>query len=1031
MLRFRQSHRSLRRLSSYSVGTHIHGYVVDQVQSIPEFSTTAIRLHHPLSGLQHLHLASPHDSNNVFSVALKTNPPDNAGVPHILEHMSLCGSKTYPVRDPFFKMLNRSLSNFMNAMTGHDYTYYPFATTNKQDFHNLMHVYLSAVFEPLLTRDDFLQEGWRLENADLADPRSPLLYKGVVYNEMKGQYSNTNYLFWTKFQHAVYPTLNNSGGDPAAIVDLDYRDLVSFHSRNYSPENARTFSYGSFPLDEHLALLNEHISSLERKAPMPSKALADQRWPIFAGSSETFFDVQVPGPVDAMVSNPAEEQYKSSLTWYLGDPLEGSKRYELFKWKALSSLLFDGHNAPLYQELIETGYAEDFSANSGLDATTHLLSFTIGLDKLSLQKSNELAAKFNHILSAKVLPEMAKRQESAFHDRILAIYHQMELGFKKHKPDLGLSLLNSIVPTWVNGQDPVATLQVQDILTRFKQEYTEKGLGMFEDMIKDTLLNPSTPVLKFTMVPDPEYNTRLASEEKSSLDHKVESLSEGSKKEIFDSSRKLLEAQQKEEDLSVLPTVTMDDIPRKGTCYELAFSSVAGSGGKIQKRVVPTNDLVYVTATKDLAFLPEHLYKYLPLFSTCLTNLAGTQTVPITSLENKIQTHTGGISFSTSVKSDPFDISKTHSKFVVSGMALRQNAAHIYDLWYDILVHTKFSPQDVLVVEKLHTLVKNMVQNQTNAVADRGHSYASSYSSLKLTPTKYINNLMGGIDQVRLIMDINRKLDERGRDYLTDELLPILQTIQKHILEGYSEGHTKGFDYSVVGEAASVAENETLICAFDAKMASQEAARKSNLQPFVDAFRAQKLDRTILNMPFQVGYASLAQRGAPYASKDGASLQVLSQLMTFRHLHSVIRESNGAYGGGLNYDGLSGTLNFYSYRDPNAVKSAQAFAESWRVGQEKLMAGKWDEKVLQEAKIAIFQSVDAPSHISSQGLGNFLEGISDEMKQQRRERFLDVSLQDLQDVNEKYLENAGYSAYTIIGDAKTLNADHSWAIKSL
>ncbi|KAM9889116.1 hypothetical protein OXX79_012378, partial [Metschnikowia pulcherrima] len=180
-----------------------------------------------------------------------------------------------------------------------------------------------------------------------------------------------------------------------------------------------------------------------------------------------------------------------------------------------------------------------------------------------------------------------------------------------------------------------------------------------------------------------------------------------------------------------------------------------------------------------------------------------------------------------------------------------------------------------------------------------------------------------------------------------------------------------------------------------------------------------------------VGYASLAKMGAPYASKDGATLQVLSQLMTFKHLHSVIRESNGAYGGGLNYDGLGGTLNYYSYRDPNAIKSARAFEESSGAAKASFADGKWDEKALQEAKLAIFQSVDAPSHISSEGAALFLEGITDEMRQERRERFLDVGLQDLQDANEKYLQNGENNVFTVLGDASSLGADESWTVKSI
>ncbi|ABN64596.2 predicted protein [Scheffersomyces stipitis CBS 6054] len=1013
-------------LSKYPIGLNLYGFVIDNVQPIPEFSLVAVHLKHERSGAAHLHLDSPTDNNNVFSIAFKTNPPDATGVPHILEHTTLCGSYKYPVRDPFFKMTNRSLSNFMNAMTGHDFTFYPFATTNAKDFDNLMDVYLSSVFEPLLSYNDFIQEGWRLENEDINDPESKLELKGVVYNEMKGQNSNTSYYFYIKFLESIYPSLNNAGGDPAKIPDLQYEDLVDFHHRNYHPSNARTFTYGNLPLMNHLKHLSDYFQTFGVRPQ--SK---DLKLPIFSNttSPSSTTVVKVPGPVDTMSSKPAEQQYKASITWNLGNALEEANQYELFKWKILSSLLCDGHNAPFYQELIETEFGDDFSANSGIDATTALISFTIGLNNLTVEKVGQLESKVLDIIRNKVLPEF-ENPESSYKTRIEAILHQIELNLKKHKPDFGLSLLNVIVPTWVNGLDPIKSLRVEPILNQFKSDFECKGLLVFKELLDSSILNPQCEKFSFVMEPQNEFNKNLTTVEAERVKTMVQSLSEEDKKIINERGQELARKQTEEQDGEVLPTLTIKDIPEKGDFHPLLYSQIGSN--TLQKRIVDTNGLVYTAALKNIKYLPKEYYKYLSLFSSCLTNLAGTSHTSVTDLETKISRLTGGISFSHRISTNPYDIREVDLYFQMSGMALKENSEHIYNLWHEVLTDTQFDSNDELVVDKLFTLIKNMSQNQLNVIADRGHSYASGYSNAKLTPARYISDITSGISQVEFIMELNSNIEKKGKQYLADEILPILKEIQLLIID-----NAKGeFKYRLVGDKDIIGENEKLVQEFNDKIShfsnTSSQGNASELKNLVNAFNNNNLginanQNTLLNLPFQVSYASLGKLGAEYACKDGASLQILAQLYTFKHLHSVIRESNGAYGGGLLYDGLGGTLNFYSYRDPNPLKSVESFEKSFDFG----LSVNWEPKDLQEAKLRIFQSVDAPTNIASQGSTEFYEGITDVMRQERRENFLSVNNQDLTNVIQKYLVDQKDNSVTVIGDNTTLNVGKDWTVQEL
>uniref|UniRef100_A0A3P9Q126 Pitrilysin metalloproteinase 1 n=1 Tax=Poecilia reticulata TaxID=8081 RepID=A0A3P9Q126_POERE len=240
-------------------GQKIHGFTVREVAAIPDLCLTAVKLTHDKTGAQYLHAARD-DSNNLFSVQFRTTPRDSTGVPHILEHTVLCGSEKYPCRDPFFKMLNRSLSTFMNAFTASDYTMYPFSTQNGKDFQNLLSVYLDAVFFPCLREQDFWQEGWRLEHEDPANPSSPLVFKGVVFNEMKGAFSDSERLYAQHLQNKLYPDHTYSvvsGGEPLAIPDLTWEQLKQFHATHYHPSNARFFTYGDLPLENHLQQIQE------------------------------------------------------------------------------------------------------------------------------------------------------------------------------------------------------------------------------------------------------------------------------------------------------------------------------------------------------------------------------------------------------------------------------------------------------------------------------------------------------------------------------------------------------------------------------------------------------------------------------------------------------------------------------------------------------------------------------------------------------------------------------------------------------
>lgn len=984
---------SAKLLKKYPLGSEISGYTINRVEEIPEFNLVAVALEHQQTGSKHLHV-DRQDNNNVFSIIFKTNTPNNTGLPHILEHTTLCGSEKFPVRDPFFKMLNRSLSNFMNAMTGHDYTFYPFATTNVKDFNNLMDIYLDATLHPLLTSEDFYQEGWRLENEITRDKESPLTFKGVVYNEMKGQVSDSSYYFWIKFQESIYPSLNNAGGDPSQITQLVHNDLVEFHNKCYHPSNSRTFTYGNIPLAQHLEKLNKVFIPFGKRS---NRNILKQPIDLNENVKTT-----IKGPVDPML--PSHQQYKTSLTWKTGSP---SDIYETFLLKMLSSLLMDGHSSPLYQTLVETGLGTDFSVNSGSDSITAANLFTIGLNGLTKDISDNLEAHILEVLEA-VMKE-------GFADiKIQALIHQLELSRKVENASFGLNVLSSLVPTWVSNIDPIDSLKWDNIVSRFKEDYSKRGDSIFRELLNDKIL--SKPYFKYTMVPDEILPSMIAKEEEKRLKDKVDALSEEDKELIYKRGLRLLEKQEEKEDLSCLPTVSVNDIPREFPSVRI--DNRVHEGVPIQSRSSPkTNGLSYFRALKTLeaSELPQELIKYLPLFANCLTNM-GTKNRSMADLEDEIRLYTGGLSCNFFTHASPYNTNEVYLKFGLSSVCLNSDFDKMLSLWMQLLLETNFRN-----VSKLSTLIKLSTSDNMSDIVSSGHSYARSRATSKISKVAKIQESLGGIANIEFMNEL-AKLETEGR--LEEVVIPKLEKIQQILLDGTS------LQYSITTSKDSVGYQESQIAKFNDDVGFKSNFTKNAYEMPIPA--TGNLRNEFIQIPSHVGFASTALNAPSYSSQDSASLQVLSQLLTFRYLHGEIREKGGAYGGGASLDALNGLFTYYSYRDPQPLESLNIYDKAVNVNAYNIKEGVISDEDLEQAKLTIFQKLEAPKSVRDDGMSYFNYDIDDETKQERRGALLDCSLEDVLEVCEKYFPESAVRSKVVIGhDAEGIQGNPNWTTEVL
>ncbi|KAK5141080.1 Mitochondrial presequence protease, partial [Oleoguttula sp. CCFEE 6159] len=852
----------------------------------------------------------------------------------------------YPVRDPFFKMLPRSLSNFMNAFTSADHTTYPFATTNPQDFKNLMSVYLDATLHPLLNETDFNQEGWRIgpENPKAAAPgevqdskAQNLVFKGVVYNEMKGQMSDASYLYYIRFQDHLFPAINNSGGDPQKITDLTHAQLKKFHSDHYHPSNAKIFTYGDMPLKDHLKEIGARLDAFEK-----IEADRDVKSPINLEVGPKYITLK--GPMDPLV--PQDMQYKTSTTWLMGDT---SNIAESFSLGVVASLLLDGYGSPLYRGLIEAGLGPDWSPNTGFDGSGKRGVFSVGLNGVKqddVPKVKEAIFKTLEEVRAKGFDKI----------KVDGILHQLELSLKHKTAHFGMSIMQRLKPGWFNGVDPFDALAWQKTVDAFKANYAQGGY--LESLLEKYLLNDNT--LTFTMEPSTSYGQELVDEEANRLALKISetteqfSSEEEARKHLERQELELLEVQEKarDSDLSCLPTVHVKDIPRQKEKKGIRDTSLGKV--KLQWREAPTNGLTYFRAVNTFKDLPEELREMIPLFTDAIMRL-GTKDKTMEQLEELIKLNTGGISVGYHSTTSPHDINSYEEGLVLSGYALDHNVPAMYELLQAIILETDFDSPEA--EQKIRQLLQGSASGAMNTVAESGHSYARRFAEAGLTPAGRLAEQIGGLTQVKLTTTLASR---PSTDSFAD-IIAKLKTIQS-----FAISRSPSMRAALTCGTESSSANEAALDRFLTSL-SRTSTVPTTTAPQTSYPRNAK---TFFPLPYQVYYSALAIPTVPYVEAAGASLQVLAQLLTHKHLHHEIREKGGAYGGGAYARGLGGLFGFYSYRDPNPSNSLAVMRGAGEWARER----QWTARDVEEAKLSVFQSVDAPESVSQEGMTRFLSG---------------------------------------------------------
>lgn len=1000
-----RSYASVTNVSNYpKAGEQIHGFTLRRVKHVPELHLTALQLEHDKTGAEYLHVARD-DKNNVFAISFKTNPVDRTGLPHILEHVTLCGSEKYPVRDPFFKMMPRSLANFMNAFTASDYTSYPFATTNFQDYQNLSAVYLDATLHPLLKHTDFLQEGWRLGPEDPRETATDenVKFKGVVYNEMKGQMSDASYLFYVRFREHILPSLENSGGDPEKMTGLTHEKLVNFSRKHYHPSNAKIFSYGSLDLSGQLQHVDSVLSGFDRIVPD-----RDIKTPIQFDHGP--LNVIEKGPLDTMQS--PDRQVKSSVSW-LG--CETSDIVENFSISIMMSLLANGYGSPLYQALIESGLGTNFSPNTGYDTTGRIGIFSIGLDGIKEADAESLKDTIQTALREKAT-------EAFQQHKIDGYLHQLELALKHKTASFGMGLLEKTLPGWFNGVDPLDGLAWNEVIDAFKQRLAQPKF--FENLVQKYLLNDQC--FRFTMKPSETYNTELEEME----ERRRQSILEDTKRtaggadaafaKLGQQELQLLEEQDsaQSKNLNTLPTLRVSDIAPEKEKKPVQIGTVGNAQWLL--RETSTNGITYFQAKHVFDHLPRDLRLLMPLFTECLMRL-GTKNKSVGDLEAEIMLKTGGISVSPFSNPDAWSMDKYSEGLIFDGYALDRNVPAMFDLMRETIQEANFdSPQATSAVLEL---LESKASGALDSVAETGHHFAVASAAAALTERGRVQEQLSGLSQI----EATAKMLESARAD-PHSLLRVIDQLKK--IQQIAISNSASLFIRTVCEQSSTDTNKALIEKFLQQLPDKAPTFASSTAS--ETVSGSTFSRnTFFNLPFQVSYTGTCLQTAPYTSPDKAPLTVLGQLLTHNFMHTEVREKGGAYGASASASPISALFTMSSYRDPNPRNSLNTYLRTGEYARNK----DWSARELEESKLSIFQGIDAPRSVSSDGAKQFMYGITEDMDQQMRTRLLGVTKDDVHRVAQKYLVDlpAEQRAVAVLGEKKVWidDAKETFTIKSL
>ncbi len=850
-----------------------YGFKLLNVREINDINSTLYEFVHLQSGGKVVYLAND-DTNCCFAIGFKTIPEDSSGVCHIIEHSLLCGSKKFPLKEPFVNLIKSSLETFLNAFTANDWTMYPCASQNEKDFNNIMEVYLDAVFNPLSIVDNkpFLQEGWHLELLDENDIPS---YKGVVYNEMKGAMSSVDEVLVQSTLEAMYKDTSyrfNSGGDPDEIVKLTYQDYQNFYHRHYTPENAMTYFYGKLDIENKLKYLDEEYFSKYKKTNKPIE-IAIQK-PFINLNYQKEYEI---GENDSINGN----TYMS-----LCYGLDNYNNYEDFMAiNILMDALLSSNESPLKKALLDAKLGQNVECR--LDDDNIVPALHIYLQKTNPNKKEEFKKIFENKVKELVTNGIDK-------ELLLASINHLE--FKDKELDVGNTPKGLIFAMIMMGSfnyngDLISHLEFSKYYKLFKEKLYD---NYFEKKLEKYILN-SKHCVEVVLTPSKTLGPNRTLEMSKKMQHLKDTMTLKEKKDLVMQTKKLLDYQNHvdtKKELSTLPSLNIKDISLDINYLDSKKFTINGLKGIAHP--VTTNGIAYLRMYFNIAPISLDDLPYVLLLRALLTNVP-TSHYDVTQLNKIIKTFLGDLDFLQLLFSKNKDDFQFY--FQVSASALDENIPYIFDMINEVLLHSKFKKHDVLLIAKQldNDLKQQIINSGMNVAMSMAKSAFSKEAAIAINALKgpkvlhFFDDLIANYNH----LTINKKLKE-----ITTKLFN-----KKNVL-------------------ISLSGNDNTINLLKNNLSKLEFPRKT-FDNVLDV-KCEPINKEAFIIPSSVNYNALSNNLENCNLTYNGKYLVLSHIVSYDFLWPEIRVKGGAYGSSLSIS-RNNDVCFGTYRDPNVKNSYEVF----------------------------------------------------------------------------------------------------------